>query len=103
MRKDRIYETRAASLTSDTRSIIHDVKGMLYEAKIVVGPQFELELLHHYGLEHFRHYGATIINVINREYCKKLIVVLPGQQHPSHYHKVKEETFQVLSGILPLL
>lgn len=97
-----IYETRAVSLTSDTRSIIHDVKGMLYEAKIVVGSQFELELSHHYGLEHFRHYGATIINVINREYCKKLIVILPGQQHPNHYHKVKEESFQVLSGILTL-
>lgn len=97
-----IYETRAVSLSSDTRSVIHDVKGMLYEAKIVAGPQFELELSHHYGLEHFRHYGATIINVINREYCKKLIVLLPGQQHPNHYHKVKEETFQVLSGTLTL-
>lgn len=97
-----IYEARAVSVVSDTRSIIHDVKGMLYEAKIPVGPQFELELSHHYGLERFRHYGATIINVINREYCKKLIVVLPGQQHPKHYHKVKEESFQVLSGSLTL-
>lgn len=90
------------TVVSNTRSIIHDVKGMLYEAKIVVGNRFELELSHHYGLEHFRHYGATIINVINREYCKKLIVVLPGQQHPSHYHKVKEESFQVLYGTLIL-
>ncbi len=97
-----IYEQRKVTLAQDTRSIIHDVKGMLYEAKIVVGPQFELELSHHYGLEHFRHYGATIINIINREYCKKLIVVLPGQQHPDHYHKVKEESFQVLSGTLTL-
>ena len=97
-----IYETRATSLISDTRSIIHDVKGMLYEAKVIVGPEFEMELSHHYGMEHFRHYGATIINIINREYCKKLIVILPGQQHPNHYHKVKEESFQVLSGTLTL-
>lgn len=97
-----IYETRNISLTADIRSIIHDVKGMLYEAKIVVGPQFELELSHHYGLEHFRNYGATIINIINREYCKKLIVILPGQKHPNHMHKVKEESFQVLSGTLTL-
>lgn len=97
-----VYEQRKVTLAQDTRSIIHDVKGMLYEAKIVVGPQFELELSHHYGLEHFRHYGATIINIINREYCKKLIVILPGQQHPDHYHKVKEESFQVLSGTLTL-
>ena len=100
--KEGIYERRRASLSSDTRSIIHDVKGMLYEAKIAVGPQFELELSHHYGLEHFRNYGATIINIINREYCKKLIVVLPGQKHPDHFHKVKEESFQVLWGTLEL-
>lgn len=100
--KDAIYETRKESVTSDTLSIIRDVRGMLYEAKIVVGPEFELELSHHYGLEHFRHYGATIINIINRSYCKKLIVILPGQQHPNHYHKVKEESFQVLSGTLTL-
>lgn len=97
-----IFETRKGSVTSDARSIIHDIKGMLYEAKIVVGPEFELELSHHYGLEHFRHYGVTIISIINREYCKKLMIILPGQQHPTHYHKVKEETFQVLSGTLTL-
>ncbi len=97
-----IFEIRKASVTSDTRSIIHDIKGMLYEAKVVVGPEFELELSHHYGLEHFRHYGATLISIINREYCKKLMIVLPGQQHPMHYHKIKEETFQILFGTLTL-
>lgn len=97
-----VFETRKVSVTSDIRSIIHDIKGMLYEAKIVVGPEFELELSHHYGMEHFRHYGATLISIINREYCKKLMIILPGQQHPTHYHKVKEETFQVLSGTLTL-
>ena len=40
------------------------------------------------------------IENINREYCKKLIVVLSGQQHPTHLHKVKEETFQLLYGDL---
>ncbi len=43
-----------------------------------------------------------IINLLNREYCKKLIVVLPGQHHPGHFHKVKEETFHVLHGELDL-
>ncbi len=100
---EAVYEKRTVSLVKETRSIIHDVKGMLYEAKIVVGNEFELELSHHYGLEHFRHYGAIIINIINREYCKKLLVVLPGQQHPTHYHKVKEETFQVLYGDVELV
>jgi len=44
--------------------------------------------------------GAVIIECINREYCKKLVVQLPHQQHPSHYHARKEETFQVLYGVL---
>ena len=39
-----------------------------------------------------------IIDVINREYCKKLIVQLPRQKHPYHHHKLKEETFHVLYG-----
>lgn len=82
------------------RSAVHDAKGMLYEAGIALGSDFEVELSHHYGMQHFRQQGAIIINIINREYCKKLLIVLPGQKHPSHAHRVKEETFQVLYGDL---
>ena len=41
-----------------------------------------------------------LINVINREYCKKVLVQLAGQMHPWHFHKRKEETFLVLWGEL---
>ena len=51
-------------------------------------------------MKRFRKVGATIINCINREYCKKIIVMLPNQVHPPHFHKRKEETFQVLYGKL---
>lgn len=84
------------------RNAIHDAKGMLYEAGIALGNDFEVELSHHYGMKHFRQKGAIIINIINREYCKKLIIVLPGQKHPSHAHGIKEETFQVLYGELQI-
>ena len=77
---------------------ISDVKNILLEARIAIPCKAEFELSHHYGIENFRQFGATIINCINREYCKKLIVLLPGQRHPMHYHKLKEETFYVLSG-----
>jgi len=43
-----------------------------------------------------------MLTVVNREYCKKIIAVLPGQKHPEQYHKQKEETFHVLSGSLKL-
>ena len=56
------------------------------------------ELSHHFGIDRFEEEGATIISVVNREYCKKLIVLLPGQDHPMHSHQKKEETFHVLYG-----
>jgi N-acetylneuraminate synthase len=84
------------------RSVVHDAKGMLYEAGIALGDDFEVELSHHYGMKHFRQVGAIIISIINREYCKKLLVILPGQKHPMHMHKVKEETFQLLYGDLTI-
>lgn len=77
---------------------IHAVKGLLHEAGVQVTPEFGVELSHHYGLEHFHEYGAVIIDCINREYCKKLIVQLPGQTHPYHHHRKKEEAFHVLWG-----
>ncbi len=76
------------------------IKGMLNEARIPFGKDFEIELSHHYGLERFREFGAVIIDCINRQYCKKLIMQLPRQKHPYHFHKRKEETFQVLYGDL---
>ena len=78
---------------------IHEVKAMLNQASIVLNSDFGIEFSHHYGAENFREVGALIIDCINRKYCKKLIVILPGQKHPSHYHKRKEETFQVLTGV----
>lgn len=79
---------------------VHEVKALLAEGKIALNSEFEIEYSHHYGIPKFREYGAVIINVINREYCKKVLVQLPGQKHPAHFHKLKEETFQVLHGEL---
>ncbi len=97
---EELHEKRPFREINLVRSVIHDAKGMLYEAGICLGNSFEVELSHHYGMQHFRQTGAVIINIINREYCKKLIIVLPGQKHPFHAHKVKEETFQLLYGDL---
>lgn len=97
---EELHEKRKTTEISMVRSVVHDAKGMLYEAGIALGDNYEVELSHHYGMKHFRQTGAIIINIINREYCKKLLIVLPGQKHPTHAHKVKEETFQLLYGDL---
>ena len=108
--KDDIAQDAAVTLTNvqvppeNPRNVlfqaIHAVKAMLNEARIALPTDFKLEFSHHYGIERFREVGAVLIDCVNREYCKKLVVQLPAQRHPNHYHKRKEETFQVLSGVL---
>lgn len=80
--------------------IILQVKGMLNNAKIFIGPNSSIEISHHYGIERFREFGCVLVNCVNRAYAKKLVILLPRQKHPYHYHKKKEETFQLLSGDL---
>lgn len=75
---------------------------LLRQANIAVADGVNCQLSHHYGIDAFEETGATIIDVVNREYCKKILVLLPGQQHPVHAHQKKEETFNVLSGEMQL-
>jgi sialic acid synthase SpsE/mannose-6-phosphate isomerase-like protein (cupin superfamily) len=82
---------------------IHAAKAMLNEAHIALPTEFETEFSHHYGLGRFPEVGCIMVTCVNRTYCKKLVVQLPGQRHPSHYHKLKEETFQVLHGVLEMV
>ncbi len=90
----------------DHRQAIHEivvqVKQLLDKGQVVVPGKAELEISHHYGIARFREYGSTMITVVNRGYCKKLIVMLPGQHHPEQYHQAKEETFHVLHGEIEL-
>ena len=78
--------------------IVAGVKALIRKSKVLVPGQCELEISHHYGLERFREFGLTAITVINREYCKRLMVVLPGQKHPEQWHNVKDETYHILYG-----
>ena len=78
--------------------VILQVKGMLNNARIFIGNDSSVEISHHYGLERFREFGCVIVNCINRAYAKKLVILLPRQKHPYHFHKIKEETFQLLYG-----
>jgi len=78
--------------------ITSDVKIILSDARISYTKKDKCEISCHYGIDNFDKYGAFIIDKINREYCKKIIVMLPGQKHPEHYHIRKEETFELISG-----
>lgn len=85
---------------SRLRGIVHDAKGILYEAGIALGDDVTIEVSHHHGLDQCRDVGCILVNSINREYCNKFLIMLPGQRHPQHKHRQKEETFHVLWGDL---
>lgn len=85
-RRERVYE------------IVGRVRGLLATSGVAAPGQADLEISHHYGLDQFEKFGITMITVVNRQYCKKLIIVLPGQTHPEQFHKQKEETFHILWG-----
>jgi len=107
---NRTYEINEPILGSaykvETRekiwNIVQKVKNFLAKSNVVHPGQANLEISHHYGIDNFYETGITMITVINREYCKKLIIALPGQKHPEQYHKKKEETFVVLYGDVDL-
>lgn len=95
---DAVSEKTGQDPIRVVREILHDAKGLLYEAGIVLGKDYQIEISHHYGLSKFREMGCILINLVNREYCYKLLIMLPGQKHPPHLHRQKEETFYLLWG-----
>lgn len=83
--------------------IVSRVKDVLKKSNLMIPSQVDLEVSYQYGIENFDKFGGAILNFINRAYCKKLIVLLPGQTHPEQYHKEKEETFNILYGDITII
>ena len=96
--QEAIFEKPAVDQISLLRGILHDAKGQIFEAGIALGDDYQIEISHHYGLDQFRQTGCILVNLINREYAEKLLIMLPSQSHPLHHHKRKEETFRCLWG-----
>ena len=80
--------------------IIERCKLHFESAGVIIPNRSAVELSHHYGIDRFDEYGVVMVTVVNRDYCKKVIGVFPGQTNPEHVHKKKEETFVCLSGTL---
>jgi len=94
------------TIVSERRAILEDitkqVNKLITDAKIHLPSPVEMEISHHYGLDNFYKFGMVIFTLINRTYCKKLLISLPGQVHPAQYHKKKEESFRLVYGDLTL-
>lgn len=80
------------------RAIIDQVKRLIANSNLTLPRKVDMEISHHYGIDQFHEYGITMLEIVNRAYCKKLLVMLSGQFHPEQYHKLKEETFHILHG-----
>ena len=70
-------DVTTVNLRDKVMKIVNQVKKLLVESRVAAN-RMEMEISHHYGIDKFEEWGATIINCINREYCKKLIILLPG-------------------------
>ncbi len=84
------------------KGLVHKAKALLNYANIHMKNSFDLEISHHNGIDNFEKTGCFLFNIINREYAKKLIVMLPKQKHPLHFHKKKSESFIINYGNLTL-
>lgn len=84
--RERVYE------------IVKRIDKFLDKSGVVFPNKVDLEISHHYGIDKFNKYGICMITCVNRDYCKKLLVILPGQSFPTQYHEKKEETFNILYG-----
>ena len=100
--KDDCDQVKKVETRESILKIVQDVKWFLQRSAVVFPGKAQLEISHHYGVDKFYETGISMITVVNREYCKKLIIVLPKQNHPEQYHKQKEETFVVLHGSVSL-
>jgi sialic acid synthase SpsE/mannose-6-phosphate isomerase-like protein (cupin superfamily) len=88
----------------DTKATVNTyhqlVKALLVKSQILLPKSTYVEISHHYGLERFHEWGAALIHLINRDYSKIVVVMLPGQQYPEHMHINKDETYYIQHGTL---
>lgn len=106
IQKDQPLQMENVIIKDDREQIerfIIKIMEILKRSNVVIPVGSTCQISHHYGLENYEKTGVMMIDCINREYCKKILVMLPGQTHPMHFHKKKEETFTVLYGVLDVV
>jgi len=79
------------------------VINLINKTNVLVPKHSRLEISHHYGIGNLDKFGLYMITIINLNYCKKLLFQKSEQEHPEQYHKVKSETFFIISGKINLV
>ena len=79
---------------------ISSINTLINQSHVVLPKKTEIKLYHHHGVNYFVEVGATFVSVIQHDYCKFVVTMMPGQTYPLHYHRIKDETFFILLGDL---
>ena len=83
---------------SDITQAQAEVRSQLMTAGLIIAPHETIEIAD-FGLGRWHEEGLGILVRVNEpEYCSKFLTLKAGQECPLHYHKLKKETFFVLSG-----
>jgi N-acetylneuraminate synthase len=80
-------------------SHLAQLKSMLTKAGVEVSKDSTVEISHHHGIRNFPKAGAFILAPPD-EPLRKILVFLPDQEHPVHFHEDRNETIRVLHGSL---
>jgi N-acetylneuraminate synthase len=82
---------------------IQGVKRLIDASHVVLPNNSIMRLYHHKGLRLGMQVGAAFINVIQHDYCKFIVCMLPEQEYPIHFHRIKDESFFLLYGDLSVV
>jgi N-acetylneuraminate synthase len=83
------------------RTVLQRTISLLGQANLSLPRSAKLEISHHFGLEKIHEVGAVFYSD-RASSKKKIIVLLPGQSHPAHFHHGKSELFRVVHGEVDL-
>jgi len=97
-KNEAIINVKVVDTREKVYAIVKKIDKLLNESGVIFPNKVDLEISHHYGIDKFDKYGSCMITCVNRDYCKKLILMFAGQSHPIQFHKTKEETFHILYG-----
>ena len=77
-------------LRKDILSAVDKISDYVRQTNIVIPDGCPLEVSHHYGIEKFYDSGLAMATVVNEEYCKKILIMLPGSHTRSNIINVKK-------------
>ena len=72
------------------KDYVHKIRGIINQFGEYVPADVQIEVSHHHGLDKVESFGCCLINIVNRSYCKKLIIMTKGQEHPMQFHMLKK-------------